>query len=436
MKGGFSVLDPDPHAALSRRVEALLGPLDRLPEGSVLRRRLSVLLSAFEATSRQMEDAYCSGLRKALHRLADAQPADASRIRAIAETVRPPLSAGELEVLLDEALAASGEDGVDERDDASSPEASPGGIQESAAPESERQFAAIYRHQLESRSRDIEALQANLYRDAEESIRHNREAGELLDSLITRLQLSSDLPEVMESREQLSDDLSRIANAHQAISAKLEDTLRSLHSISADHDRLHNELKRVRTLSLTDEGTGLPNRRAFMRQLSAEISRVSRDGGGFCLALVDLDRFKVINDRHGHGAGDAVLVCYARSILSVFRTQDLVARYGGEEFVVLLPSTSEAGGVRALAKAQAAARDASIEWQDERLTVPTFSAGVAEFRRGDTADTVIQRADRALYEAKRAGRNLIQAAGDASPPPSTGPSPNLVPHVAGSRSEP
>lgn len=430
---GLTVLEPEAHASLARRVLAVLGPLDRLPEGAVLRRRLAALVGDFDTAAGAMEEAYCEALRRALARVVDLLPGDGAHVTAIIETIRPPLSRSELEVVVSEALDAA------ERDRTEPDPREHGARKRAAEPETERQYAAIYRHQLESHSRDIEALQSQLYRDAEESIRYNREAGELLDSLITRLQLSSDLPEVIESRDQFSQDLSRIAHAHQAIARKLEDTLRSLHSISADHERLHDELRRVRTLSLTDEGTDLPNRRAFMRQLSAEIARASRDGGSFSLALVDLDRFKVVNDRHGHGAGDAVLVHYAREILSVFRTQDLVARYGGEEFAVLLPSTSEAGGIRALEKAQEAGREAMVDWQGQSLPVPTFSAGVAQFRRGDTAEALLQRADRALYAAKRAGRDRVLGDavndGDGGNGSRASPAAGLIPHTMGNRSE-
>jgi diguanylate cyclase (GGDEF)-like protein len=164
----------------------------------------------------------------------------------------------------------------------------------------------------------------------------------------------------------------------------------------------------VRLLSLTDELTSLPNRRAFMRRLEDEVARVQRYGFPMSFVLIDLDHFKDVNDEYGHAAGDEVLRVYSKNILSIFRHHDMVARYGGEEFAVLLPNTDADGAVRALNKVKK--RAAETRWQTNGVMahVPTFSAGVSLYKPGESTSAFIERADKALYRAKRLGRDRIE----------------------------
>jgi diguanylate cyclase len=161
-------------------------------------------------------------------------------------------------------------------------------------------------------------------------------------------------------------------------------------------------------LSLTDDFTGLPNRRAFMRRLEDEIGRAQRYETPLALAILDLDSFKQVNDTFGHAAGDRVLRCYADHILSTFRHHDMVARYGGEEFAVLLPNTALEGAASALRKVQSRIAQAVCEYDGHSLPLPTFSAGLTLYRHGESLTSLIDRADRTLYRAKRFGRNRIE----------------------------
>lgn len=171
-------------------------------------------------------------------------------------------------------------------------------------------------------------------------------------------------------------------------------------------------LEQAEALSATDELTSLPNRRAFERALHREIERTRRGGATIAVGLLDIDHFKSVNDRFGHPVGDRVLVQVARRLATAFRETDLVCRWGGEEFAVLLTGLAEGSPVEALsvlerARMAVGARPLAL---GPGLPCPmvSVSGGVAVFPT-DASDpaSLLRRADEALYEAKRAGRDRV-----------------------------
>ncbi|WP_213949675.1 GGDEF domain-containing protein [Luteibacter sp. dw_328] len=167
---------------------------------------------------------------------------------------------------------------------------------------------------------------------------------------------------------------------------------------------LQDSLRREHELALTDPLTGLPNRLSYERRM-AEIERDVRDNGGVaCVGAFDIDHFKVINDSFGHAAGDAVLRIVAQTLTRELPEPAFVARYGGEEFVVVfagVPAEEAIAAATALCETVAAL---AFHASQKPVTV-TMSGGITRFLVDDTAATVFDRADRALYAAKRAGRN-------------------------------
>ena len=154
----------------------------------------------------------------------------------------------------------------------------------------------------------------------------------------------------------------------------------------------------------TDPLTGLPNRRAFAAALAGAITRTSGTGDPLAVAVVDVDHFKTINDLHGHDEGDRVLVALADMLKSQAAGRGMAARHGGEEFVVLLP-----GATLEEARLQCEFMRQSVGLLPIGLPV-SVSIGVATHRRGDAAEDLFRRADQALYEAKRGGRDRVVAA--------------------------
>lgn len=171
--------------------------------------------------------------------------------------------------------------------------------------------------------------------------------------------------------------------------------------------------ERVQEQLVRDALTGLHNRQYMQEMIERERARAARGGPGYCVALIDLDHFKQINDSHGHYVGDEVLVAFARTTRQALRTTDLIARWGGEEFLVLMPDTDPAEhGIVAMERLQQAVAQTSLSESQPDLRV-SFSAGVAGSQPTEPLQALIGRADRALYRAKAAGRKRCELA----PPP-------------------
>jgi diguanylate cyclase (GGDEF)-like protein len=154
----------------------------------------------------------------------------------------------------------------------------------------------------------------------------------------------------------------------------------------------------------TDKLTDLPNRRSWDDGLSVAVENQVRSGAPMCLLMIDLDRFKLLNDTHGHAAGDAALVLVARVLRAQTRQTDLLARIGGEEFAVALYNCALADGVRRAEQIRKAVETASTEWP----TPLTVSIGVAALHAdASTGEDLMACADTALYAAKRSGRNAV-----------------------------
>jgi diguanylate cyclase len=197
--------------------------------------------------------------------------------------------------------------------------------------------------------------------------------------------------------ERVVDVIGDIMRANQNLQSKLETA----------ECRLQEQATEIEThisRSLTDPLTGLPNRREFDHRLEERMSAWNRRQEAFALLLIDVDHFKKLNDEHGHLAGDQVLAATGRALRDAIRREDSVARYGGEEFAILLPSTSLEQAARVAKNVREALAKVVVQHGAQRLTV-TASCGLSIIQANEQAETLIGRADAALYAAKEAGRN-------------------------------
>ncbi len=169
--------------------------------------------------------------------------------------------------------------------------------------------------------------------------------------------------------------------------------------------KLQAELSQLSEKVSIDQLTGVLNRRGLDEAMLREVSRAQR-GGSLCVALLDIDDFKHFNDNYGHHVGDTALQHLAKVIQDTLRPTDIAARFGGEEFVILLPDTSIEDAVETISRLQRALTKQFFLGNNERLLI-TFSAGVALFKETEEQVDVLNRADKAMYLAKKSGKNRV-----------------------------
>jgi diguanylate cyclase len=197
--------------------------------------------------------------------------------------------------------------------------------------------------------------------------------------------------------ELVVDVIGDIVRANQNLQSKLETA----------ETRLQEQATEIEThisRSLTDPLTGLPNRREFNDRLEERMSAWKRRNELFTLLILDVDHFKKLNDQHGHLAGDQVLAAVGRALRAAIRREDAVARYGGEEFAILLPNTPLEPAKQVARSVRDAVSRVVVKHNGKQIKI-TVSGGLATIQADELAESLIQRADAALYAAKAGGRN-------------------------------
>jgi len=202
--------------------------------------------------------------------------------------------------------------------------------------------------------------------------------------------------------KRLIGETRRMQDANQQLEGKLE-------SSRDDIATLQRDLDEVRRESMLDPLTKIFNRKSFDEGLTSAVAEARESREPLCLLMLDIDHFKSFNDSWGHQTGDQVLRLVAMTLRSNIKGKDIAARYGGEEFAAVLPQTDLAGAIIVADNIRKAiqAKELLKRSTNEKLGRITASFGVALFRQGDTAASLIERADRCLYAAKHAGRNRV-----------------------------
>jgi diguanylate cyclase (GGDEF)-like protein len=180
--------------------------------------------------------------------------------------------------------------------------------------------------------------------------------------------------------------------------------------IALENAHLHGLVQRQ---AVTDELTGLANRRRFLAQMDAEVARSRRSGAPLAVVLADLDNFKQVNDKYGHEAGDSTLRAFADILRGAVRDVDLPVRLGGEEFAVLLPDTDLVGGANLAERLRVTLERHEIDSGAAQIQV-TASFGVSCYPLAVSADDLLVDADRRLYDAKRHGKNRVEVSDSAN----------------------
>lgn len=197
-----------------------------------------------------------------------------------------------------------------------------------------------------------------------------------------------------------------VKNSHEVINKELTAARARIIELEQESEVYKNKLTQQKFKSLQDTLTRLPNRSAFEERLELEFNRWQRYGTPLAIAIADIDMFKNINDTYGHIAGDKTLQVIASLLKKSLRGTDFVARYGGEEFVILFPQTEASAISEPLEKARSRIQSIPFKFKNNDITI-TISIGAASFSGDDTVSSVFERADKALYAAKRSGRNKV-----------------------------
>lgn len=182
---------------------------------------------------------------------------------------------------------------------------------------------------------------------------------------------------------------------------------RRITDMQSESEQLQQRIKDEQERAKIDALTSIPNRQAYNEQIQQEFGRWQRYQQTLTLCVIDVDRFKAVNDNYGHKAGDKVLSTVAELCQSRVREMDFLARYGGEEFVLLLPGTPRAQALTVADNLRKEIEECNFHYAKQPVAI-TVSCGLAEIREGDTPDTLFSRADKALYAAKNGGRNCCK----------------------------
>jgi diguanylate cyclase len=223
------------------------------------------------------------------------------------------------------------------------------------------------------------------------------------------LQTFSGGVEKADSIEQVHDLVVDIVEETNAMDARSKELHLQVTNSANEISELQEALEASRRDALTDGLTGIANRKCFDQELHEAIENANAEGEALSLVIADLDHFKLFNDTHGHQPGDQVLRLIGRILHESIKGKDIAARYGGEEFAIILPETT-GGGAIAVAeniRKSVASKRIKKKGSDDEIGNITVSLGVTSYQPGESANDFIERADKALYLAKKLGRNRV-----------------------------
>lgn len=226
----------------------------------------------------------------------------------------------------------------------------------------------------------------------------------VLGSCSRRLENADDLRDIRKLVRTILDDTRNVSESNSQVASALKDRAQEI-------DQLRAELEKVRQEAVRDPLTGLANRRAFDERLAESLDDTLQQLKNICLMMIDIDHFKTVNDKHGHQIGDKILQFIGTVLKKNFKGKDLVARFGGDEFAVIIENAPRAGVLHTAETIRQQIESSQLKRTDtgEPLGQITVSIGYDCLRADDSPAKVLDRADKALYDAKQEGRNRVAA---------------------------
>jgi len=281
-------------------------------------------------------------------------------------------------------------------------------------------FAAAYREALGDQ--EIPTERPGQEMSAEEQFDEGRALIDLVRALIDATSFSADglanelgkrnddiktsinAIERAEEKSEIISLLNIASNVAQNMVRSVEETRAELDATKASLAKVRAELETTKQHLMLDPLTGARNRFGMDISINQEVSRARRAGKKLVLAMMDLDHFKRVNDTYGHDVGDQVLLFFVQLTRSVLRESDHMFRYGGEEFMLLLPDTDIKGAEFLFGRFRQMLAKSPMHYQQHTINV-TFSAGITDLNESDNVESLVQRADQGLYQAKQQGRD-------------------------------
>ena len=256
---------------------------------------------------------------------------------------------------------------------------------------------------------DIETLENESFSN---SVSHNSEMEKqikLIQSGVDEAGSIEDIKKTINTRiEVLQTNMDQFIHVEQNRKKQSDNQhknlVEQLSNMESETEKLRQCIEEERNKAYNDALTGIPNRMAFDERINHEFKRWQRYNNKLTLCLVDIDKFKNVNDTYGHKAGDIVLRTVAEKCVSKVRASDFFCRYGGEEFALILPETGLSAAITVAETIRENIERCSFQYGDKNVPI-TISCGLAEFKGKDNLDTIFKRADKALYKAKDSGRN-------------------------------
>jgi diguanylate cyclase len=285
--------------------------------------------------------------------------------------------------------------------------------------QSEIKEAEDFLEELTKRLQDLGVHLQSAHEGRDRIARHGRDLSQSFNDQVgdlgTHVAQATDLHQLKaevnqrlsQIKQSIDDYLDEELSWHQ-LAEEGEQALRQrLEQLEQESSELRASMVEAHHMALLDTVTGLPNRLAYEERIEQELARWKRFANPLTMLIWDVDDFKSINDRFGHQAGDKALRVIAQSLNSRLRETDFIARFGGEEFVCLLCGTQDQEALNVAQQMRLSVEANGFHSQGKPVPV-TISCGVASFRPGETLDSVFSRADKALYLAKKQGKNRCE----------------------------
>ncbi len=259
---------------------------------------------------------------------------------------------------------------------------------------------------LEEEKEELKGIILLMAESLKELLGNSNEFSKTIDNFIEKIQATDDIEEIKKFKMELLNATTILKQKTKEVHLKLKKADEMLKQANEKMKKLEEEMRKAKEKALYDGLTGAYNRAVFNDRIVKEVEKAKREKRNLSFLMIDIDHFKEINDNYGHQTGDAVLKILTQQIKKMIRNFDFFARYGGEEFALILPDSDIETAKKIAERIRKKIENTKFIYKQERIPV-TISIGCTQLIPEDNEKSLIERADQALYEAKKSGRNKV-----------------------------